>query len=130
MTTATELLDFKPAPNQGGNGELYEMENRALDPGGHVLAAMRARAPWAGRSLLDLGCGSGYWLAGYAAEAAEVTGVEPDPRLLPLAAAAIPGSGCCTDPPSTFRWMISPSTWCTRASPTSSRQAATWDWLR
>ena len=90
MTTATELLDFKPAPNQGGNVELYEMENRALDPGGHVLAAMRARAPWAGRSLLDLGCGSGYWLAGYAGEAAEVIGVEPDPRLLPLAAARDP----------------------------------------
>ncbi len=62
------------------------MENRALDPDGHVLAAMRARAPWAGRTLLDLGCGSGYWLGGYADEAAEVIGVEPDPRLLPLAA--------------------------------------------
>jgi SAM-dependent methyltransferase len=78
--------DFKAAPNQGGNIDLYELENRALDPGGHVLAAMRARAPWAGRTLLDLGCGSGYWLPGYADEAAEVIGVEPDPRLLPLAA--------------------------------------------
>jgi SAM-dependent methyltransferase len=47
---------------------------------------MRARAPWAGRTLLDLGCGSGYWLGRYAGEAAEVIGVEPDPRLLPLAA--------------------------------------------
>jgi SAM-dependent methyltransferase len=84
--TAAELPDFKPAPNQGGNIELYEVENRALDPDGHILAAMRARAPWAGRTLLDLGCGSGYWLAGYAGEAAEVIGVEPDPRLLPLAA--------------------------------------------
>jgi SAM-dependent methyltransferase len=78
--------DFKPAPNQGGNVELYELENRALDPDGHVIAAMRARAPWAGRTLLDLGCGSGYWLSGYADEAAEVIGVEPDPQLLPLAA--------------------------------------------
>lgn len=51
---------------------------------------MRARAPWAGRTLLDLGCGSGYWLSGYAEEAAEVIGVEPDPRLLPLAAARDP----------------------------------------
>jgi SAM-dependent methyltransferase len=81
------LCDFKPAPNQGGNVELYERENQALDPDGHLLAAMRARAPWAGRTLLDLGCGSGYWLAGYADEAAAVIGVEPDPRLLPLAAA-------------------------------------------
>ncbi len=88
MTTATgvALPDFKHAPNQGGNIALYEVENRALDPDGHVLAAMRARAPWAGRTLLDLGCGSGFWLPGYAAEAARVIGVEPDPRLLPLAA--------------------------------------------
>jgi SAM-dependent methyltransferase len=83
---AAKLADFKPAPNQGDNIDLYELENRALDPGGHVLAAMRARAPWAGRTLLDLGCGSGYWLSGYADEAATVIGVEPDPRLLPLAA--------------------------------------------
>src|ERR1700735_351377 len=80
------LPDFRHAPNQGGNTGLYEVENQALDPDGHVLAAMRARAPWAGRALLDLGCGSGYWLGGYADEAAQVIGVEPDPRLLPLAA--------------------------------------------
>ena len=84
------LPDFRHAPNQGGNVALYEVENRALDPEGHVLAAMRARAPWAGRALLDLGCGSGYWLGGYAREAAQVTGVEPDPRLVPLAAARDP----------------------------------------
>ena len=83
---AAKLPDFKPAPNQGGNIDLYELENQALDPGGYVLAALRARAPWAGRRLLDLGCGSGYWLSGYADEAAEVIGVEPDSRLLPLAA--------------------------------------------
>jgi SAM-dependent methyltransferase len=85
-----EPPDFRPAPNQGGHVELYELENRALDPDGHLLAAMRARAPWAGRTLLDLGCGSGYWLSRYAGEAAEVIGVEPDPRLLPLAAGRDP----------------------------------------
>ncbi len=90
IVTGAELPDFKPAPNQGDNIDLYEVENRALDPDGHVLAAMRARAPWAGRTLLDLGCGSGYWLGGYAQEAAAVIGVEPDPRLLRLAAARDP----------------------------------------
>ena len=90
LQAAAELPDFRPAPNQGGNIDLYELENQALDPGGYVLAAMRARAPWAGRTLLDLGCGSGYWLSGYAEEAAEVIGVEPDPRLLPLAAGRDP----------------------------------------
>ena len=88
--SVADAPDFRPAPNQGGNIELYELENRALDPDGHVMAAMRLRAPWAGRTLLDLGCGSGYWLSGYADEAAEVIGVEPDPRLLPLATARDP----------------------------------------
>jgi SAM-dependent methyltransferase len=46
---------------------------------------MRELAPWAGRVLLDLGCGSGYWLPGYCDEAAKVIGVEPDPTLLSLA---------------------------------------------
>src|ERR1700761_6381884 len=86
MVSVAGLTDFRPAPNQGDNIELYELENRATDPDGHVLAAMRAQAPWAGRALLDLGCGSGYWLGRSADEAAEVMGVEPDPRLLPLAA--------------------------------------------
>jgi SAM-dependent methyltransferase len=90
--------DFRLAPNQGGRPDLYELENRAIDPDGLVLEAMRALAPWAGRTLVDLGCGSGYWLPGYAAEASAVIGVEPDPALLPLARArdrraqVLPGS--------------------------------------
>jgi SAM-dependent methyltransferase len=90
--------DFRPAPNQGGRPDLYELENRAIDPDGLVLQAMRELAPWAGRTLVDLGCGSGYWLPGYAAEAGTVIGVEPDPALLPLAEArdrrvrVVPGS--------------------------------------
>ena len=84
-STAGGLADFRPAPNQGGDPALYEIENRALDPRGLVLDAMREAAPWAGRSLLDLGCGSGFWLPGYAEEAARAIGVEPDPTLLPLA---------------------------------------------
>jgi SAM-dependent methyltransferase len=82
--------DFRRAPNQGVRPDLYETENRAIDPDGLVLDAMRRLAPWAGRTLVDLGCGSGYWLPGYADEAAEVIGVEPDPELLPLAAARDP----------------------------------------
>jgi SAM-dependent methyltransferase len=81
------LPDFVRAPNQAGDPELYDVENRAMDRDGLVLAAMHELAPWTGRTLVDLGCGSGYWLAGYAADAAHVIGVEPDPTLLPLARA-------------------------------------------
>ncbi|MGQ7349044.1 class I SAM-dependent methyltransferase [Quadrisphaera oryzae] len=79
--------DFVRAPNQADRPEVYELENTAMDPSGLVLDALRELAPWRGRRLLDLGCGAGYWLPGYTAEAAEVVGVEPDPSLLPLAAA-------------------------------------------
>lgn len=56
------------------------MENQALDPDGLVIAEMRRLAPWAGRHLLDLGCGTGFWLPGHATEAVLVTGVEPGGR--------------------------------------------------
>jgi len=82
-----ELPDFQVAGNQAGSPALYEIENQALDRDGLALQAMRDLAPWAGRDLLDLGCGSGFWLRGYADEARSVTGVDPDPSLLPLAAA-------------------------------------------
>ncbi len=78
--------DWRFAPNQGGNPDVYEIENRGIDPDGHVLAAMRRLAPWNGRTLLDLGCGAGFWLSGYADEAAQVIGVEPDPVLRARAA--------------------------------------------
>jgi predicted RNA methylase len=51
---------------------------------------MRTLAPWRDRVLLDLGCGSGFWLPGYADEAARVIGVEPDPALVPLAESRTP----------------------------------------
>lgn len=70
--------------NQAVDPAVYELENQALDRRGLVLEAMRTLAPWHGRRLLDLGCGSGYWLSGYADQAASVIGVEPDPTLLPL----------------------------------------------
>jgi SAM-dependent methyltransferase len=78
--------DWRFAPNQGGNPDVYEIENRGIDPDGHVLAAMRRLAPWNGRTVLDLGCGTGFWLPGYAGEAARVIGVEPDPVLRARAA--------------------------------------------
>ena len=52
---------------------------------------MRNLAPWDGRTLVDLGCGTGFWLPGYARDAARVIGVEPDPALRARAAARIHG---------------------------------------
>jgi SAM-dependent methyltransferase len=83
--------DWRFAPNIGGHPDVYEIENRALDPDGHVLAAMRNLAPWDGRALVDLGCGTGFWLAGYARDAARVIGIEPDPALRARAEARIRG---------------------------------------
>ena len=46
---------------------------------------MRGIADWSGRVQLDLGCGTGFHLPGFAATAASVIGVEPHPDLLALA---------------------------------------------
>jgi SAM-dependent methyltransferase len=88
--------DWRFAPNQGGHPDVYEIENRGIDPDGHVLAAMRRIAPWDGRTVVDLGCGTGFWLPSYATDACKVVGVEPDPVLRARAAARVaglPGAG-------------------------------------
>lgn len=77
--------DFSPSGNAAVHPDLYDIENKAADPDHVVLAEMRDIAPWRNATILDLGCGTGYWLDLYASEAAEVIGVEPDPGLLELA---------------------------------------------
>ena len=46
---------------------------------------MTAIASWAGRTVLDVGCGTGFHLPRFAAEAGSVVGVEPHPGLAALA---------------------------------------------
>ena len=46
---------------------------------------MTAIADWSGRSVLDVGCGTGFHLPRFAGRAARVTGVEPHPDLAALA---------------------------------------------
>ncbi len=46
---------------------------------------MRALATWTGRTFLDLGCGTGFHLPQWAADAATVIGVEPHPDLVAIA---------------------------------------------
>ncbi|GAA3815558.1 class I SAM-dependent methyltransferase [Nocardioides panacisoli] len=75
-----------PSPNIWRTPATYEIENRAADPDGRLWAAMEARADWAGRTVLDLGCGTGFHLPRFAETAARAIGVEPHPDLLRLAA--------------------------------------------
>jgi len=86
---AAEFPDWRFAPNIGGHPASYQLENEAVDRAGHVFQAMRTLAPWSGRTIVDLGCGTGYWLRRYAAEAGRVLGVEPDPDLRAVARAAV-----------------------------------------
>ncbi|WP_231123514.1 class I SAM-dependent methyltransferase [Nocardioides sambongensis] len=77
-----------PSPNIWQHTATYEIENAAADPNGRLWSLMRERCgprAWAGRTVLDLGCGSGYHLPRFAEDAAEVVGVEPHPGLLRLA---------------------------------------------
>ncbi len=75
----------RPSPNIWHTPELYELENRAADPHGRILAAMQELGDWSGRTVLDVGCGTGFHLPLWAERAAQVVGVEPHPPLVSLA---------------------------------------------
>lgn len=79
------LAGSVPSPNIWHHTATYELENRAFDPERRIETAMRGIADWSGRTLLDLGCGTGFHLPRWAEEAAEVIGVEPHPDLVALA---------------------------------------------
>jgi len=73
--------DFVRAPNIADNPDAYERENRAMDPSGALWTALRETANWTDRTIVDVGCGTGFWLPRYAETAARVIGVEPDADL-------------------------------------------------
>ena len=74
-----------PSPNIWQTPATYEIENLAVDRAGVIEAAMRSHGDWAGRDVLDIGCGTGFHLPRFAATAASVTGVEPHESLVALA---------------------------------------------
>ncbi|GIH14720.1 class I SAM-dependent methyltransferase [Rugosimonospora africana] len=88
----SQYSDFARAPNIANNPDTYEKENQAIDPSGELWHALRDTADWSGRTVLDLGCGTGFWLPRYAELAAEVIGVEPDDALRALASERMAGS--------------------------------------
>lgn len=74
-----------PSPNIWNTPQIYELENRAVDPDGRAEAAMTAIRSWAGATVLDIGCGTGYHLPSMSATASRVIGVEPHEDLAELA---------------------------------------------
>lgn len=74
-----------PSPNIWRHPETYETENRAADPDGRLAETLRGLVDWTGRTVLDIGCGTGFHLPFFAAEAGSVVGVEPHPQLAALA---------------------------------------------
>ena len=76
------------SPNIWQHTATYEIENRAVDPDGRLWSTLEELAgpdDWSGRTVLDLGCGTGFHLPRFAERAARVTGVEPHPDLAALA---------------------------------------------
>ena len=74
-----------PSPNIWNHPQVYEIENRAVDRAGAITALMESLAPWDGRDLLDIGCGTGFHLPLFAARARSVIGVEPHGDLAAIA---------------------------------------------
>lgn len=83
--------DFQRSANLAVDPATYELENDAISRDGTLDRALRQVADWTGRSLLDIGCGNGYWLPQYAETATSVVGVEPDPELFEAATARVAG---------------------------------------
>ncbi|WP_236794010.1 class I SAM-dependent methyltransferase [Amycolatopsis sp. GM8] len=71
-----------PSPNIWYFPDVYELENRAQDVDGEIWRVLGEEAPWAGRDVLDVGCGDGFHLPKFAADARTVMGVEPHEPLV------------------------------------------------
>ncbi len=74
-----------PSPNIWQHPDVYELENRAVDRAGAITGLMQQLAPWSGRDVLDVGCGTGFHLPLFAETARSVTGIEPHRDLAAIA---------------------------------------------
>ena len=86
---AVRPVDVLPSPNIWHWPEVYEVENRAQDADGAIWDALREECDWAGRDVVDVGCGDGFHLPVFAREARSVIGVEPHPPLVQRARARV-----------------------------------------
>ncbi|WP_170201872.1 class I SAM-dependent methyltransferase [Actinocorallia herbida] len=85
-----------PSPNIWNTPQIYEIENRAVDPDGLLAEAMWRIRPWDGATVLDLGCGTGFHLPFFAERAGRVVGVEPHSGLVSGARRRVEGLGNVT----------------------------------
>ncbi len=76
---------IRRSPNIWDNPAVYEIENLGVDRAGLIEATIRSHADWSGRTVLDVGCGTGFHLLWFAGTAAQVIGVEPHPPLVAIA---------------------------------------------
>jgi len=108
---AAPLPGSVPSPNIWHHTETYELENRSVDADGVIEDAIRevlGGSGWAGRDVLDLGCGTGFHLPRWAASARSVHGVEPHPDLARLAARRTAGLPNVTVLTGTAQWVPLP----------------------
>ncbi len=91
IPAAKKAIDAQGAirsPNIWTSPQIYEIENRAMDRAWHIdstMLVLAGRSDWSGATVLDLGCGAGYHLPGFAVSAEQVIGVEPHAPLVALA---------------------------------------------
>jgi SAM-dependent methyltransferase len=78
MTDGTVI----PSPNIWESPDVYELENLGVDRAGVIETAMREVDDWAGKDVVDVGCGTGFHLPGFATTARSVVGVEPHAPLV------------------------------------------------
>jgi SAM-dependent methyltransferase len=91
LAAARRDAETLPSPNIWHWPEIYEVENRAQDVDGVIWQLLGSVAGWAGKDVVDIGCGTGFHLPRFAATARHVTGVEPHEPLVRLAAERVAG---------------------------------------
>lgn len=74
---SSNLPGVHAAPNIQARPDLYEIENRALDPHQLIEQAMRAVLDWNDKIVLDLGAGTGFFVPRFHETARHVIAVEP-----------------------------------------------------
>jgi SAM-dependent methyltransferase len=73
------MSEIIPSPNVWNSPDVYEIENLGVDRAHVIEEAMRRIDDWAGKDVIDIGCGTGFHLPHFAETARSVVGVEPHP---------------------------------------------------